>query len=153
MGDPITAMVDLLCARHLRLGAAESLTGGLLGVAVARCMGAGEVFRGSIVAYASDVKYRLLEVAPGPVVSAGAAATMATSARRLLDADVAVSLTGVAGPDTQDGEPVGTVFVGVASGGGADVTRLALSGSPDRIRDDAVTAACEIVSATVRVEV
>lgn len=78
---------------------------------------------------------------------------MATSARRLLDADVAVSLTGVAGPDTQDGEPVGTVFVGVASGGGADVTRLALSGSPDRIRDDAVTAACEIVSATVRVEV
>ena len=84
--------------------------------------GASAVFRGSIVSYASDVKFDLLGVPDGPVVSADAAAAMAVGARRVLGADVGLALTGVAGPTEQDGQPVGTLFVGLAIGHGEFAT-------------------------------
>lgn len=115
------------------LAVAESLTGGLLASAFARAPGSSEWFRGGIVAYSSAVKYDLLDVPDGPVVSEAAAVTMARGACRLLKAEVAVAVTGVAGPDPQDGEPPGTVWAATCPDllGGAVLFRL--SGSPESI--------------------
>jgi nicotinamide-nucleotide amidase len=115
------------------LAVAESLTGGLLASAFARASGSSEWFRGGIVAYSSAVKYDLLDVPGGPVVSEAAAVAMARGAGRLLEADVAVAVTGVGGPDPQDGEPPGTVWAATWPDqlGGAVLFRL--SGSPESI--------------------
>jgi nicotinamide-nucleotide amidase len=102
--------------RPLSLGLAESLTGGMMGSRIADVPGASDVFRGSIVSYASDVKFNVLAVPKGPVVSLEAASAMAAGARRVLGADVGVAVTGVAGPDEQEGHPVGTVFVAIDLG-------------------------------------
>jgi nicotinamide-nucleotide amidase len=107
-------VADLLVAGGLTIGIAESLTGGLVGARLAETEGASEWFRGSIVSYSSKVKYDLLDVPEGPVVSAQAARAMALGARKALESDVGISVTGVAGPTTQDDQPVGTVFMGVA---------------------------------------
>lgn len=115
------------------LAVAESLTGGLLASAFARAPGSSEWFVGGIVAYSSAVKYDLLDVPDGPVVSEAAAVAMARGACRLLRADIAVAVTGVAGPDPQDGEPPGTVWAATWPDlpGGAVLFRL--SGSPESI--------------------
>ena len=110
------AVLALLRDEGRTLGLAESLTGGLMGARVADVAGASDVFRGSIVSYASDVKFDLLGVPEGPVVSLEAAAAMAAGARRALRSDVGVAVTGVAGPTEQEGHPVGTVFVGIDLG-------------------------------------
>ncbi|CAN5891742.1 competence/damage-inducible protein A [soil metagenome] len=110
------AVLALLRERGLTLGVGESLTGGLMGARIVDVAGASDVFRGSIVSYASDVKTSILGVAEGPVVSAEAATAMAVGARRVLGADVGVAVTGVAGPDSQEGRPPGTVFVGLDLG-------------------------------------
>jgi nicotinamide-nucleotide amidase len=109
----ITELVD---QAQLTVAVAESLTGGMLASALAEACGASNWFRGAVVAYASDVKHQLLGVPAGPVVSARAAEAMAGGVRRLLGADVAVALTGAAGPDGQDGQPPGTVFFGLSDG-------------------------------------
>jgi nicotinamide-nucleotide amidase len=114
------------------LAAAESLTGGLLASAFARASGAGEWFRGGIVAYSSEVKYDLLDVPGCPVVGEAAAAAMARGAGRMLEADVAVAVTGVGGPDSQDGEPPGTVWVATWPDQLGGAVLLRLSGSPRR---------------------
>jgi nicotinamide-nucleotide amidase len=102
--------------RPLTLGLAESLTGGMMGSRVVDVAGASDVFLGSIVSYSSQVKFDLLDVPEGPVVSLEAAAAMAAGARDALGADVGIGVTGVAGPDEQDGHPVGTVFIGLDLG-------------------------------------
>jgi nicotinamide-nucleotide amidase len=84
--------------------------------ALAEAPGPSTWFRGALVAYASDVKHELLGVPSGPVVTAHAATAMADGVRRLLGADLAVALTGAGGPDGQDGQPPGTVFLAVSDG-------------------------------------
>jgi nicotinamide-nucleotide amidase len=108
---------DLLRARGWTLGLAESLTGGLVGSRISDAPGSSEVFRGSIVSYATEVKRSILGVTAGHVVSAESALQMAEGARRVLGADVGLAVTGVAGPTEQDGQPVGTVFFGLAMPG------------------------------------
>ena len=115
------------------LAVAESLTGGLLASAFARASGSSEWFRGGIVAYSSAVKYDLLDVPGGPVVSEAAAVAMARAAGRLLKADVTVAVTGVGGPDPQDGEPPGTVWAATWPGRLGNAVLLRLSGSPESI--------------------
>ena len=100
-----SVVLDVCRRRGLMLGLAESLTGGLVAARLAAISGASDVLRGSVVSYASDVKFDVLGVTPGPVVSEAAAAEMAAGARRVLNADVGVALTGVAGPLPQPGEP------------------------------------------------
>jgi nicotinamide-nucleotide amidase len=107
-------IAELLDSAHRDIAVAESLTGGMLASALAAAPQSSRWFRGGVVAYASDVKHELLNVPGGPVVSAQAARAMADGVRRLLKADVAVALTGAAGPDGQDGQPPGTVFLGLA---------------------------------------
>lgn len=116
------SVLSALRARGLTLGLAESLTGGMMGSRIADVAGASDVFRGSVVSYASDVKFDVLGVPSGPVVSLEAAAAMAAGARRVLGADVGIGVTGVAGPDEQEGQPVGTVFIAIDLGpAGGDV--------------------------------
>jgi nicotinamide-nucleotide amidase len=112
------------------LAVAESLTGGLLASAFARAPGSSQWFRGGVVAYSSVVKYGLLGVPAGPVVSEAAALAMAGGACRLLDADVALAVTGVGGPDPQDGEPPGTVWAATWPDELGGAVLLRLSGSP-----------------------
>ena len=128
------AVGEQLLERSWTLGVAESLTGGLVASRIVAVPGASRWFRGGIVSYASEVKFDLLGVPEGPVVSAEAAAAMATGARAALGADVGLGVTGVAGPDTQDGQPVGTVFCGIDLTGDVTTVALRLPGDRERIR-------------------
>ena len=111
-----SVLLDLMRDRGLTLGVAESLTGGMVGSRICDVPGASDVFRGSIVSYSSDVKFDLLGVPDGPVVTEDAARAMALGARRVLGADVGIAATGVAGPDPQEGRRPGTVCLAVAIG-------------------------------------
>ncbi|MDQ3107648.1 MAG: competence/damage-inducible protein A [Actinomycetota bacterium] len=141
-----------LVAAGLTLGVAESLTGGLVGSRLTNVVGASDWFRGAIVAYASPVKFDLLGVPEGPVVSEAAAAAMALGVRGALGADVGLSLTGVAGPDEQEGEAPGTVFVGIALPGAesAEAHRLRLPGDRQRVRQFAAISALDLLRQRLR---
>ena len=119
----------------MSIAVAESLTGGELSARFASSPGASEWFRGGIVAYASGVKHDLLSVPVGPVVSEAAAVAMASGACRLLGADVAIAVTGVAGPDEQDGQLAGTVWFALHHDGTSDTHLEQFSGSPPEIVD------------------
>ncbi|HXQ44610.1 MAG TPA: competence/damage-inducible protein A [Acidimicrobiales bacterium] len=132
--------------RGLTLGLAESLTGGLVASRLVAVPGASDWFRGSVVSYAGDVKYNVLGVPEGPVVTAGAARAMADGARRVLGADVGLALTGVAGPDPQEGHVPGTVFVGLARAGSETESLEAhLPGDRDRVRQYATITALDLL--------
>ena len=109
-----SVLFDILREKKLTLGVAESVTGGLVAGRLTAVVGASDVFRGGIVSYASDVKFDVLGVTPGPVVSETAAKEMAVGVRKALGSDIGLALTGVAGPAEQDGVKVGTVCVGIA---------------------------------------
>ncbi len=106
------AVGALLVERGWTLGLAESMTGGLVATRMTAVPEASTWFRGGVVSYASEVKFNLLEVPQGPVVSEASAAAMASGVRKLLGADVGLSVTGVAGPTEQEDQPVGTVWLG-----------------------------------------
>jgi nicotinamide-nucleotide amidase len=124
----------LLEARGLTVAVAESLTGGLAASRIVSVPGSSEWFRGAIVAYDSQVKFEVLGVPEGPVVSESAAKAMAEGVRRLLGADVGLSTTGVAGPAEQEGHPPGTVWLGIAVGDEVEATQLTLPGDRERVR-------------------
>lgn len=140
-----SVVLDMLRDRGLSLGVAESLTGGLMGARFTSVPGASDVFRGGVVSYASDVKFSLLGVPEGPVVSADAARAMAEGARRVLRADVALATTGVAGPTEQEGQSVGTVFLGLAMNDASEAQRVQLPGDRQRIRQYAVISAVNLL--------
>ena len=142
-----SVVLDALRSRGWTLGIAESLTAGLVAARLAGVPGASDVLRGSLVTYASDVKFDLLGVTPGPVISEEAALEMAEGACRVLGADVGLALTGVAGPDRQDDVPVGTVCLAVV-GHGADratTLRLRQTASREQIRQLSVINALDLV--------
>jgi nicotinamide-nucleotide amidase len=125
---------------------AESLTGGLAASRLVNVPGASGWFRGSVVSYASEVKFTVLGVPTGPVVSEAAAMAMADGARRVLGSDVGLAITGVAGPDSQDDQPPGTVFVGLSRPG--EPTRsfaFNVPGDRDRVRQYATIAALDLL--------
>jgi nicotinamide-nucleotide amidase len=128
------AVAALLRHAGLTLGLAESLTGGLVGARITAVPGASEFFRGAIVSYDRTVKHDLLGVPPGPVVSEAAARAMAVGAARVLGADVGLAVTGVAGPEEQDGQPVGTVWLGLALDGEVSATLVRLPGHRQQVR-------------------
>ncbi|MFH9424731.1 CinA family protein [Streptomyces sp. NPDC017529] len=143
--------LDALVARGQSLAVAESLTGGLVAGALTGVPGASRAFRGSVTAYATQLKRDVLGV-DGPLLDARGAVDgevarqMAHGVRRVLGAHWGIATTGVAGPDPQDGQPVGTVFVAAAGPGGAGaVLRLALDGDRERIRRDTVVAALRLL--------
>jgi len=138
-----SVVLEMLRERGLTLGLAESLTGGLVAGRLSGIPGASDVLLGGIVSYASEVKFDLLGVTPGPVVSEAAAGEMAVGARRALGATVGLSLTGVAGPTEQDGMPVGTLCIGVALGDAVHTKSLRLPGQRDQMRQMSVITALD----------
>jgi nicotinamide-nucleotide amidase len=108
------AFVERCRSTHRTVATAESLTGGAIAAALAVIPGAGDVLKGGVVAYRAETKHDALGIRKGPVVTPGVAADMARAAISLFASDLAVAVTGVAGPDTEEGVPVGTVFLAVS---------------------------------------
>ena len=133
------------------LATAESCTGGMIGAALTAVPGASRVYKGGVVSYWSEVKEKLLGVSGedlenlGPV-SMQVAGSMAQGARKLLKTDVAVSVTGLAGPDGDEfGRPVGTVFVGFDNGVRTVVRQYRFGGDRDSVRRQATEAALKLI--------
>ena len=150
-------LVHSLAAKGATLATAESLTGGQLAAGVTGVPGASRVFVGGVVSYATEAKVAVLGVPPDlvaqhGVISADCAQAMAEGVRSLLGTDYALSTTGVAGPDSQEGHPVGTVFVGLAGPAGTRVEKLVLSGERDQIQHATVENAVALLGAVLRGE-
>lgn len=143
---PTAELVAALRVAEQTVATAESLTAGLLSATIAGIPGASNVLRGGLVVYATDLKSALAGVDPevlaaeGPV-AASTAEQLAVGAAARCGADWGLSLTGVAGPDLQDGITAGTVFLGVAGPDSTEVVRLALAGDRWAVRSGAVAAA------------
>jgi nicotinamide-nucleotide amidase len=151
-GDPALAgrIVAVLTRQRRTIAVAESLTGGLLGATITAIPGASVVFRGGVVAYATDLKAALLGVPAELLAARGAvdpdvAAAMAAGVQRRLGAEVGVATTGVAGPDPAEGKPPGTVHIAVRADGSTVVETLALAGSRADIRRQTVARCLRLV--------
>ncbi|MEU0967174.1 CinA family protein [Streptomyces sp. NPDC005917] len=151
MSSTAVELVRLLTVRGQTLAVAESLTGGLVAAEITAVPGASKAFRGSVTAYATELKHDLLGVDATLLAQRGAvdpqvAAQMAAGVRKALGADWGLATTGVAGPEPQDGRPVGTVFVAVdgpldagsGSAAGGKVEALRLNGDRAEIRRESV---------------
>jgi PncC family amidohydrolase len=142
---------DALRARGWTVAVAESCTGGLLGAALTAVPGSSRYVRGGVIAYDNTVKTQLLGVDAGLLDSHGAvseevATAMAQGARRRLEADVGVGITGVAGPGTEEGgKPAGLVYITVVSPTGERVVRLADDLGREGNRAGAVAAALRLL--------
>jgi len=153
----LTRLIATLTERGLTVATAESLTGGLLGAVLTEVPGSSAVVRGGLVVYATDLKHTLAHVDArlladrGPV-DPDVAGALADGARRRCGADIGIGLTGVAGPDPQDGVPVGAWYVAV-SGPGNRTARLTSAGDDGdlgraAIRARAVRAALQLLADT-----
>lgn len=146
-----TEVLRLLTESGQTLAVAESLTGGMVAAELTAVPGASRSFRGSVTAYATELKHRVLGVDAGLLAAEGAvnaqvAAEMAAGVRRVMGASWGIATTGVAGPDPQDGQPVGTVFVAVDGPGGRKTARLRLNGSRAEIRRESARTVLELLS-------
>ncbi len=154
-GDTLPSVLQrLLLARGATVAVAESLTGGLLAAELTSIPGASAVVRGSVTAYATDLKARVLGVDAALLAAEGAvhpevAARMAEGVRSTMSGTYGVATTGVAGPDPQDGKPVGTVYIAVAGPEGTTVLSLLFSGSRSRIRELTVVRALDLLRRVV----
>lgn len=133
-----------LSKRKLTLASAESLTGGWFGETLTRLPGASDVFKGGMICYSNEMKEKFLNVPHSVLekdgaVSEACAKLLAENAREILNADIGISFTGVAGPGKSEGKEVGTVFIGLAEKGKpASVKRLVMAGDRNRIRSQTV---------------
>ena len=130
-----SVVLNLLRERNLTLAIAESVTGGMVSSRLTAIPGSSDVLIGGIVSYASEVKYDLLNVPNGPVVTPDSARAMAEGVREALKADVGISTTGVAGPAEQEEQPVGAVHLGIAFGDHVEAQSTQLPGDRARVRE------------------
>ena len=155
MSVAAAAVVHTLVERHETLATAESLTGGLVAATIVEIPGVSAVYRGGFVVYATELKGRLAGVPEklleerGPV-DRDVAAALAEGARERCAADWAVATTGVAGPEPQDGKPVGLVYVAVAGPAGTEVRELQLTGNRTAVRTESVTAVLQLLTDCLR---
>lgn len=154
---PARALVEELRVQGFTVATCESLTAGLCAASIAEVPGASMVLRGGLITYATELKHTLAGVPEdiltdhGPVAEK-TAKHMAAGAALRCGADLGIALTGVAGPDTQDGHPVGEIWIGLwMQAHGAVAHRLALSGSREVIRRGAVNSALALAEDIVRV--
>lgn len=145
-------LVELLKAQGLTCATAESCTGGGVGNAITAVPGSSAVFVGGVISYANEVKRDVLGVRQETLDSVGAvsaetAAQMAEGARKLLKADLAVSLTGIAGPDGgSDEKPVGLVWFGLATKDGVRTEKSIFAGDREEVRRKAIVHAVGILT-------
>ena len=135
--------------RDRSVATAESLTSGSVAAVLGAAPGAATWFRGGLVSYHDEVKHDVLSVADGPVVCDPAARQMAQGVAGLLGADVAVAATGAGGPDPQDGQEPGTVFVAVWSEGGVHCREHHFEGEPGDVVRQSVEASLELLAGTL----
>jgi nicotinamide-nucleotide amidase len=147
--DSVTEIAQTAQRDSLRVVTSESLTSGNLAARLGAGPDAATWFAGGVVAYHEAVKQGVLGVADGPVVTRACAEQMAHGARRLLGADVAVSTTGVGGPDPSEGKPPGTVFISVATEREATTRELHLDGPPEEVLRQTCDAAVELLAEVV----
>jgi nicotinamide-nucleotide amidase len=146
MADDHDPLADAIAASGRSLAVAESLTGGLLSNRFARLPGAADWFRGGVVAYCRPVKEELLGIGEAPVVSEAAARSMARGAASVLGADVALAVTGVGGPDPQDGLEPGTVWIALHRPDGDDLAeRHVFKGDPAAVVEQTCGAASRLL--------
>lgn len=148
-------VLRLLAESNGTVAVAESLTGGMVAAELTAVPGASTSFRGSVTAYATELKHQVLGVDAGLLEAEGAvnpqvAAEMAAGVRRVLGASWGIATTGVAGPEPQDGQPVGTVFIAVAGPGGRKTVRLRLKGSRAEIRRESARTVLELLASELR---
>jgi nicotinamide-nucleotide amidase len=143
------AIARRLADTELKVAVAESLTSGSLASQLGAATNASEWFAGGVVAYATAVKVRVLGVDPGPVVNARCARQMARGAVSVTQADFAVSTTGVGGPDPDEGQPPGTVFMAVASADGEKVAEHHFEGDPGEVVQAATLEALRMLLAAI----
>ncbi len=137
-------VLNLLGSLGLTIGTAESMTGGLVAAALTSVPGASEVVKGGLVSYHSDLKHKLLGVTDiSMVVDIDTAEQMAKGAKELLGVDVAVSVTGSAGPDPLE-RSIGTAVIGVSTPEATRAKELQLPGDRERVRAYAVTSALQL---------
>ena len=147
----ILGLAETLKARGWMCATAESCTGGLIGAALTAVPGSSAVYKGGIISYTTWVKANLLGVPEELLetvgaVSAPVAQAMAIGARKALQADIAVSVTGLAGPGGDEfGNPVGTVFIGFESDNITVVKQFRFSGDRDDVRRQAVVEALKLI--------
>lgn len=143
-------IAEQLSGAHLRIAVAESLTSGLLATRLGAAPGSSDWFLGGVITYATSAKHDVLGVGTGPVISSAAAAEMAAAVARLFGANLSVSITGVGGPEEQNGEPVGTVFFGMQSPHQeVHVVKREFGGAPEDIVNAAVTSALRLLEARI----
>ena len=148
----MTLCCDVIHAlRGKTLATAESLTGGGIGAALTAVSGSSAVYKGGIISYTNEIKHKLLGV-PQEIldqygaVSEPVAKAMAEGARKTLEADFAVSVTGLAGPGGDEyGHPVGTVFIGCCDGEKTVVNHCLFAGDRESVRNQTVEAALKLV--------
>lgn len=155
LGETVDHLVrelhEAVDAAGCTVATAESLTGGQLAAAVSAAPEAGRWYRGGIVAYHPEVKHTLLRSPPGPVVTGPTAAAMASSTAQLLGADFGVALTGVGGPEPEEGEPAGTVYLATCARGGSPVVQLfRFDGDPVEVMRQTIEAALRALIARVK---
>jgi PncC family amidohydrolase len=142
-------VIEVLAGKTL--ATAESCTGGMIGQMLTGVSGASAVYKGGVISYTNEVKQNVLGVdgkllAELGAVSAPVAEAMAAGARKTLNADVAVSVTGLAGPTGDEyGNPVGTVFIGFVSASYREVQEFHFSGDRDSVRRQAAEAALKLI--------
>ena len=148
-------IIDAAAKRNITIASAESLTGGMAGELLTSVSGASAVYKGGITSYVNDIKNRLLNVDATILDTYGAvseqcALEMACGARELLESDVAVSMTGIAGPESDEsGQPVGTVWIGISSQYQTSARLFNFVGSRDEIRQNAVIEALSMLLAAI----
>ncbi|MCG5457251.1 CinA family protein [Micromonospora sp. PSH03] len=151
VGRAAAGVVHRLAERHETLATVESLTGGSLAASIVNIAGVSGVYRGGLVVYATELKATLAGVPDdllserGPV-DPEVAAALAEGGRQRCGADWGLATTGVAGPEPQDGKPVGLVYVAVAGPNGGEVRQLHLGSGRDHVRAEAVVEALRLLS-------
>lgn len=143
VNDLAYEIIQKLGQRHLTISVAESLTGGLVAASLTQIPGASAVFKGGIIAYRDEIKQKDLKVDPALItkftsISEPVAQSMATNVREIMNTDIGIATTGVAGPDKSDGFAPGIVFVAISIGDHKICQKLELVGDRTQIRDQSV---------------
>lgn len=146
----LAATVALAVKRqNTTVAVAESLTSGNVGLQLGAAKGASHWFRGGIIAYGASVKFSVLGVTPGPVVTASCAHQMADGVAQLTGADFTVALTGVGGPTEEEEQQPGTVFIAVRSPEGVQVEEHHFRGDPAQVVQDSTVQALRLLARIV----
>lgn len=144
-------LTKLLKEKNLTISSAESLTGGMFAEEVTAIPGSSDIIKGGVVCYSSDIKETVLKVEKNTiekfgVVSAECASELAGNVMRIMNSDIGISFTGVAGPDELEGHPVGTVFIGIAiKGKPTKVEKLLFGGNREANRIRSVKYGCYLL--------